>query len=198
MAEDFAALKTEIRACTVCEPDLPRGARPIIRGAATSRILVVGQAPGVLAHESATPFNDPSGRRLRAWMGVSDAEFYDEARVAIAPMGFCYPGQDARGGDRPPRPECAPLWQARVRAALPALELTVLVGAHAQRFHLGRRARRTLTETVLHWRECWPEFIALPHPSWRNNAWLKRNPWFEADVLPALHSRVRSILERAE
>lgn len=138
---------------------------------------------------------DPSGVRLRDWLGMSETEFYDEDTVAITPMGFCFPGLDAKGGDRPPRKECAPLWQHRADAALSNVTLTLLIGAYAQRWHLKDRAARTLTETVSQWRNYWPEYAALPHPSWRNNAWLKRNPWFENDVLPELRARIRSILE---
>ncbi|MFW5661365.1 MAG: uracil-DNA glycosylase family protein [Oceanicaulis sp.] len=166
-----------------------------MRGTSASRIRIVSQAPGTRAHGKDTPFMDPSGVRLRDWLGMSETEFYDEDIVAITPMGFCFPGLDAKGGDRPPRKECAPLWQHRADAALSNVTLTLLIGAYAQRWHLKDRAARTLTETVSQWRNYWPEYAALPHPSWRNNAWLKRNPWFENDVLPELRARIRSILE---
>ena len=143
---------------------------------------------------SGKPFTDPSGDRLRDWMGVSEAEFYDERAVAITPMGFCFPGLDAKGGDKPPRRECAPLWQDRAGAALPHVGLTLLVGAHAQRWHLGNRAAKSLTETVKQWRLHWPDYAALPHPSWRNLQWRRNNPWFEDDVVPALRRRVRGLL----
>lgn len=148
-------------------------------------------------HASGKPFTDPSGDRLRAWMGVSEAEFYDETRIAITPMGLCFPGLDAKGGDLPPRKECAPAWQGRLRAALPEVSCMLLVGAYAQKQWLAGGATKTLTETVLQWRRHAPDIFALPHPSWRNNAWLKRNPWFENEVLPALKLRVRSILDAA-
>lgn len=194
MTETFEHVMEQARACRVCQPALAHPVRPVLQGSSTSVIRIVGQAPGTRVQASGRPFTDPSGVRLRAWLGMSEAEFYDAARVAITPMGFCFPGLDASGADRPPRRECAPLWQDRAGAALPAVRLTVLVGAVAQRWHLGDRAGRTLSETVSQWRNHGSEFAALPHPSWRNNAWLKRNPWFEHEVLPSLRERVRSIL----
>ena len=194
MAEAFKPLKAEIRACRVCQPHLDHPVRPVIWGEASARIRIVGQAPGTRVQASGKPFTDPSGDRLRDWMGVSEAEFYDEAAIAITPMGFCFPGLDAKGGDKPPRRECAPLWQDQVGAALPHVGLTLLVGAHAQRWHLKAQAAKTLTETVKQWRMHLPDYVALPHPSWRNTGWLKRNPWFEKDVLPELKSRVREML----
>ncbi len=154
------------------------------------------------AHKSGMPFTDPSGVRLRAWMGVTEAEFYDEAKVGIMPMGFCFPGYDHAGGDLPPRRECAPLWRSRLFASLPTRpELILLVGAHAQRWHLGTRLKPTLTETLLTWRTIFEEktmpcALPLPHPSWRNNGWLKRNPWFEAEVLPVLRQAVRRLVSK--
>ena len=173
---------------------MPHEPRPVIRAEATARILIVGQAPGTRVHASGKPFTDPSGDRLRDWMGVDEDTFYDTSRIAIAPMGFCFPGLDAKGGDRPPRRECAPLWQARVREALPAVRLTLLVGQYAQRFHLGSRMQQTLTETVRRAADYGPEFLPLPHPSWRNNAWLRKNPWFGAKILPMLRCRMKEIL----
>ena len=161
-------------------------------------IRIVGQAPGTRVQASGKPFTDPSGDRLREWLGMSSEEFYDERRVAITPMGFCFPGLDAKGGDKPPRKECAPLWQERCTAALPNVGLTVLIGQYAQKWYLRDRAMTTLTATVLRWRDFWPEFVAAPHPSWRNNAWLKRNPWFENDVLPVPRRRVRSLLDGSD
>lgn len=193
--ERFERVARQARACTVCERHLDHPVRPIVRGRTTSRIRIIGQAPGIRAHDADAPFYDPSGRRLRAWMGLDEAAFYDEDNVAITPMGLCFPGLDAKGGDKAPRTECAPLWQDRFSAALPHVKMTLLIGAYAQKRYLGAHRRRTLTETVLHWRNYWPEYVALPHPSWRNNAWLKRNPWFEQEVLPALQSRIRSILQ---
>jgi uracil-DNA glycosylase len=190
-----------IRACRICR-DAPQGSalphepRPVLRASATATICVVGQAPGVRVHASGVPFSDPSGERLRAWMGVDAATFYDVTRIAIVPMGFCFPGQDARGADLPPRRECAPAWRPSLFAAMPRIELMLAVGSYAQAWHLGRLARPTLTGTVAAWREILaataaPAVLPLPHPSWRNNAWLAKNPWFEAELLPALKAEVR-------
>jgi len=190
----LAALLAEARACRVCAPQLPHEPRPVLRAAASAPLRIVGQAPGTRVQASGIPFDDPSGDRLRDWMGIARSVFYDETRVAIVPMGFCFPGLDERGGDLPPRRECAPLWQARLRAALPAVELTLLVGQYAQRFHLGSRRRANLTETVRAFRDFLPDVLPLPHPSWRNNAWLKRNPWFAEDLLPVLRARVAALL----
>lgn len=163
----------------------------------TARILVAGQAPGTRVHASGVPFTDPSGVRLRGWMGVDEATFYDDARIAILPMGFCFPGLDTKGGDRPPRKECAPAWRGRAMAALPDIELVVAVGTYAQSWHLGPDAGPSLAATVARWRD-WlrrsPPVVALPHPSWRNNAWLKRHPWVEAEVVPELRRRVAGLV----
>ena len=196
-ADPEAALEAVLRAaraCRVCAADLPLGPRPVLRARATARLLIVGQAPGTRVHETGIPWNDPSGERLRDWLAVDRATFYDESRIAIVPMGLCYPGRDARGGDRPPRPECAPLWHPPLIAALPAVKLTLLIGRYAQGRYLGARRRATLTETVRAWADCAPGFLPLPHPSWRNTAWLKRNPWFAAELLPVLRARVRALL----
>ncbi len=182
------------RACRVCAADLPLGPRPVLRARAGARLLIVGQAPGTRVHETGIPWNDPSGERLRDWLAVDRATFYDENRIAIVPMGFCYPGRNPRGGDNPPRPECAPLWHGPLLAALPGIELTLLVGQYAQGHYLGKRRRATLTETVRAWADYGPGFLPLPHPSWRNTAWLKRNPWFGAELLPELRARVRALL----
>jgi uracil-DNA glycosylase len=195
------ALVAEIRACRLCR-DAPHGAplphepRPVLRASTTARIGVFGQAPGTRVHASGMPFTDPSGVRLRQWMGVTEEEFYDVTRVTIIPMGLCFPGLDAKGGDLPPRRECAPLWRARLMAALPNLELMLLVGQYAQRWHLGNDGDHDLTSTVQCWREIvgrpgGPVMVPLPHPSWRNNAWIKRNPWFETELLPWLRQAVR-------
>ncbi|WP_430431832.1 uracil-DNA glycosylase family protein [Oceanicaulis sp.] len=194
MAEDFEQLKAQIRACRVCQPHLDHPVRPVVRGEASAVIRIIGQAPGTRVQLSGMPFTDPSGDRLRDWMGVSEAEFYDARAIAITPMGFCFPGLDAKGSDKPPRRECPPLWQDRAGAALGDVKLTLLVGAHAQRWHLGSGAAKTLTETVKQWRLHLPDYVALPHPSWRNTGWLKRNPWFENEVLPELKARVRKML----
>jgi len=187
-------LLAEARACRLCEAHLPLGPRPVVRARATARLLIVGQAPGTKVHETGIPFNDPSGDRLRAWLGLTREEFYDERLVAFIATGFCYPGRDASGGDLPPRPECAPLWHPKLRPELRRLELTVLVGRHAQDFYLGARRGKSVTDTVRAWREYLPEFLPTPHPSWRNNAWLKKNPWFEAKLVPDLRGRVRAIM----
>jgi uracil-DNA glycosylase len=192
-----AALDTllqQARACRLCEAELPFGPRPVLRAHPAARLLIVSQAPGTRVHETGIPFNDPSGDRLRAWLAVERDTFYDEHRIALVPMGFCYPGRDERGGDKPPRPECAPAWQPPIRAALPRVELTLLVGLYAQGFYLQDRRRASLTETVRAWRDYLPKFLPLPHPSWRNTAWLKRNPWFEEELLPELRQRVHTLL----
>jgi uracil-DNA glycosylase len=189
------AVVAAARACRVCAAHLPLGPRPVLRARGSARLLIVGQAPGTRVHETGVPWNDPSGDRLRDWLDLDRPAFYDEAQIAIVPMGFCYPGRDAHGGDRPPRPECAPLWHPPLRAALPGIELTLLVGGYAQRYYLGRGRRASLTETVRDWRDYLPAFLPLPHPSWRNTAWLRKNPWFEADLVPELRRRVAGLLE---
>ena len=188
------ALLRDIRACRVCAAQLPLGPRPVIRAKRSARLLIVGQAPGTRVHETGIPWNDRSGDRLRDWLRLGRAEFYDDSRIAIMPMGFCYPGVDRNGGDKPPRKECAPLWHARVLALLPRLELTLLVGSYAQASYLRGRRRPTMNETVRDWRDYGPDYLPLPHPSWRNTAWLKRNPWFESDLLPELRRRVHALL----
>lgn len=193
-APDLDALLAEIRACRVCAEAMPHVPRPVIQAHPDARILLVGQAPGTRVHASGKPFTDPSGDRLRAWLQIDEADFYDPAKLAIAPMGFCFPGLDARGGDLPPRRECAPLWQNQVREALPNIRLTLLVGQYAQRFWLGSQAHKTLTETVRHAADYGPDFLPLPHPSWRNSAWLRKNPWFEVIILPMLRCRMKELL----
>jgi uracil-DNA glycosylase len=190
----LAALLREVRACQVCAAHLPLGPRPVLRAKASARLLLIGQAPGTKVHQSGIPWNDGSGDRLREWLQLDRDVFYDESRVAIVPMGFCYPGVDATGGDRPPRRECAPLWHARVLQRLPNIELTLLVGGYAQKYYLGDGCAATMTETVHRWRAHAPRFIPLPHPSWRNTGWLKRNPWFSSELLPSLRERVRPLL----
>jgi uracil-DNA glycosylase len=187
-------LFAEIRACTVCAKDLPLGPRPVVRGSATARLLIVSQAPGTKVHETGLSFNDRSGDRLRQWLGLDRDTFYDERRVAIMGMGFCYPGRDAKGGDRPPRPECAPLWHARLLAELVSVELTLLVGSYAIDYYLGADAKRSMTATVEAWRDYAPRFLPLPHPSWRTTLFEKRNPWFEKKLLPELRRRVKALL----
>jgi uracil-DNA glycosylase len=194
MRQGFDDLLTEIRACTVCAPHLPLGPRPILRGRPSARLLIVSQAPGVRVHETGLSFNDRSGDRLRDWLGIDRATFYDETRVAIMPIGFCYPGRDARGGDLPPRPECAPLWHARLRRFFAAVELTLLVGRHAIDYYLPRCRRCSMTETLGRWRDFLPEYFVLPHPSWHTIRWLRDNSWFEIEAVPELRHRVGQIL----
>lgn len=195
MDEDsFDSLLKDVRACRACEGALPLGPRPVLRGSASARLLIVGQAPGLRVHETGIPWNDPSGDRLRSWMGVDRSLFYDETRIAIIPMGFCYPGRNERGGDLPPRNECAGLWLDGLLESLPHVELTLLFGQYALRRYLGKRGKKDLTETVRAWRDYQPRYLPMPHPSWRNNAWLKRHPWFEDEVVPFLRGRVREVL----
>jgi uracil-DNA glycosylase len=179
------------RACRVCAAYLPLGPRPIFRISATARLLIIGQAPGTRVHETGIPWNDRSGDRLRGWLGMDRDAFYDAARIAILPTGLCYPGRLPKGGDAPPRPECAPLWHARLLALMPAIRLTLLVGSYAQAFALGRGA---MTPRVQGFRAHLPRHFVLPHPSWRTTAWERRNPWFAADVLPALREAVAAAL----
>lgn len=199
-AASLDGLLTQIRACRLCAEDplkgkpLPHEPRPVIRAAKSARICVAGQAPGTRVHATGIPFNDPSGDRLREWMGVDRDTFYDESRIAIVPMGFCFPGLDDKGGDLPPRKECAPAWRAQVFEHLPNLELVLLIGQYAQTWHLGKARKKSMTDTVLHWRDYGPTYLPLPHPSWRNNVWLKKNLWFEEEVLPHLRGEVARLL----
>lgn len=185
-------LLTDVRACTQCANHLPLGPRPVVRMHSSAPILIAGQAPGRKVHESGVPFDDPSGVRLRAWMGISPEVFYDTKRIALVPMGFCYPGT-GKSGDLPPRPECAAMWRAPLLSHLKNLQLTIVIGQYAQAYHLPNE-KATLTEIVRAWEKHWPTVMPLPHPSPRNNIWLKRNPWFEQEVVPALQERVRRIL----
>lgn len=194
--EGLDPLLTSIRACRLCADHLPLGPRPVVQALGSARLLIIGQAPGTRVHETGIPWNDASGDRLRDWLQVDRDVFYDASRIAIVPMGFCYPGVDVRGGDKPPRPECAPEWHAQLLPYLGKVELTLLVGGYAQKFYLRRRGQRTLTETVHRWRDYAPEFLPLPHPSWRNTAWIRKNPWF-SDVLSDLRDRVRPLLSGA-
>jgi uracil-DNA glycosylase len=186
------ALLREVRACTACAEHLPLGPNPVLRAGPTARILIVGQAPGTRVHHTGIPWNDPSGDRLRDWLQFDRALFYNSARVAIIPMGFCYPGKGA-SGDLPPRPECAPLWHPRLLAELPDLQLKLLVGKYAQDYYLGTR-RQSLAVTVRHFEQYLPEFFPLPHPSPRNIRWFRNHPWFEAEILPALQARISTII----
>jgi uracil-DNA glycosylase len=187
---DFDRLIAEVRACVHCT-DLPLGPNPIVRGRPSARILIVSQAPGTRVHETGLSFNDRSGDRLRDWLGIGRDVFYDEARVGIVGMGFCYPGRDAKGGDLPPRPECAPLWHPRLMPHFAAAELTLLVGSYAINFYLGRQR---MTPAIARWREFLPRYFVLPHPSWRTIFWERANPWFGAEVLPELRARVAAAL----
>lgn len=186
-------LLREIGACQVCSADLPLGPRPVLQAASTARLLIIGQAPGRKVHKSGTPWNDASGDRLRDWIGLDRSIFYDGTRVAVLPMGFCYPGSAKNGGDRPPRPECAPLWHDRLLELLPDLRLTLLVGLHSQRRYLRSSRKRTMTETVKAFAEYGPQFFPLPHPSWRSAIWMQKHPWFEHIVVPELRRVVRSV-----
>ena len=205
--QELQALNEAIAACRVCrdaplrgEADrLPHEPRPVAVLSATARILIAGQAPGLRVHESGLPFNDASGDRLRQWLGVDRDSFYNPDHFAIVPMGFCFPGYDAAGSDLPPRKECAPLWQQKAIDAMPQIELVLAVGQYAQAWHLGAARMASMTETVSEWRRYLltnrsPAVLPLPHPSWRNSGWLKRNPWFETELLPALRERVKILV----
>ncbi|GAB5376091.1 MAG: uracil-DNA glycosylase family protein [Acuticoccus sp.] len=204
MSEALDALGASIAACRLCRdapdgPPLPHAPRPILQISPTARLAICGQAPGNRAHLAGEPFRDPSGTRLRDWLGIDEATFYDSRRIAIVPMGFCFPGYDAKGGDLPPRRECARTWHDALFAALPPFALRLCIGRHALNYHLPQTRRRPLTDIVGDWRAILAEtaphaVLALPHPSWRNNGWLRRNPWFEAELLPALRVRVTAAL----
>lgn len=185
-------LLAKVRACTLCDEHLPLGPRPVVQLHPAARLLIAGQAPGRRVHETGIPFGDPSGDRLRAWLGLDRDLFYDPRRVAILPMGFCYPGT-GKSGDLPPRPECAPAWRERLLAQLSSVRLTLVLGRHAQDWHFPG-FRGSLTELVAGWRDQWPHLVPLPHPSPRNQLWLHRNPWFEAELLPALRGLVGQVL----
>jgi len=204
-ARDFDDLALQLRACRICRDAplfgtaLPHEPRPIIQGSPSARLCIASQAPGTRAHASGIPFADRSGSRLRTWLGLDEAAFYDASRVAIVPMGSCFPGQDSKGGDLAPRRECAQAWRRPLFEAMPRLELVLLIGQYAQAWHLGDDFRDGLTETVRRWREILsnpqkPRILPLPHPSWRNNGWLRKNPWFETELLPVLQAEIRGIL----
>ncbi len=188
----FTTLLSEVRACTICKSELPLGPRPVLQLHPNARVLIAGQAPGKRVHESGVPFDDASGKRLREWMGVTTEVFYDPRQIAILPMGFCYPGS-GRSGDLPPRPECEPAWRKQLLGYLGQVEITIVLGQYAQAYHFGNK-RVAVTELVKSWRTYWPRLIPLPHPSPRNNIWLRRNPWFEVEVLPALQRRIAEVL----
>ena len=203
--DPFVAVVDRLRSCRICRdapgrgPALPHEPLPIVQGTSRARLLLASQAPGARAHASGVPFQDPSGIRLRDWLGLDEERFYDADRVAIVPMGACFPGNDRLGGDLPPRPECMPAWRMPLLAALPRVDLVLAIGLHAQAWHLGAEARGGLTRTVLRWREILaaerrPRVLPLPHPSWRNSSWLKRHPWFETELLPVLRAEVERLV----
>ena len=204
MKKTLTGYAKDIRACRHCVenpqgPPLPHNPRPVLQVSTNARIAICGQAPGTRVHNSGIPFTDPSGDRLRDWMGVSEAEFYDKKQLAIIPMGFCFPGLTDKGGDLPPRKECARLWHDDLFKLMPKLELIILIGIYAQKYHLGKARKPSLTETVKNWREYLNvdegmKYLPLPHPSWRNNAWIKKNTWFETDVLPSLKLEIQSLI----
>jgi len=187
-------LMAEIKLCRVCEAHLPLGPKPALRGRPSARLLILSQAPGTRVHETGLSFNDRSGDRLRDWLGIDRAVFYDEERVAVMPLVFCFPGRDKKGGDLPPRRECAPLWHERMLTQWPNLELTVLAGSYAIDYYLQGRAFPTMTETVRHWRDYGPRFIPVPHPSWRTTFWEKKNPWFARQLLPEMRRCVADLV----
>jgi uracil-DNA glycosylase len=192
MINPLQSFLSEIQRCRLCENHLPLGPKPILQLHSAARILIVGQAPGVKAHDSGTPWNDASGERLRLWMGLTPEEFYDNQKVAIVPMGFCYPGR-GKSGDLPPRPECSKQWMQKILKQLPNVELKILIGTYAQNYFL-KENRALLTENIRNWKSFLPEFILLPHPSPRNNIWLKKNAWFEAEILPTLKSKCKELI----
>ncbi len=191
----LTSLLREVRACTLCAEHLPLGPRPVVQAHSSARMLVAGQAPGRKVHETGLPFNDASGDRLRQWLGISRETFYDPKQLAILPMGFCFPGT-SKSGDLPPRPECATAWRRKLLAHLPNIKLTLAIGQYAQTYYFPTE-RASLTEAVLAWRNHWPLIVPMPHPSPRNNLWLKRNPWFEQELLPVLRARVSEVLTQA-
>jgi len=207
VTDGLDALREEIARCRICRETplrgdayrLPHEPRPVAVISTTARVLIAGQAPGLRVHESGVPFNDPSGDRLRDWLDVDRETFYDRDRFAIVPMGFCFPGYDAKGSDLPPRRECAPQWRERVLAAMPQIELVLAIGQYAQAWHLGGQRRENMTETVRAWQSILfanrpPAVLPLPHPSWRNSGWIKRNPWFERELLPTLRQRINMLV----
>ena len=187
-------LLSEIRSCQVCKSQLPLGPRPVVAAHPNSRIVIIGQAPGTKVHQTGIPWDDPSGKQLRSWLNILDSVFYDESKIALMPMGFCYPGR-GKGGDLPPRPECAPLWHNALLTSMPSLELIILIGTYSQKYYLGNTAKATLTETVKSYQEYLPKYFPLPHPSPRNRFWQSKNPWFGQEVVPVLQERVAHILE---
>jgi uracil-DNA glycosylase len=194
VSQTLADLLHDVRACAVCKASLPLGPRPIVQVGRLARVLVIGQAPGRRAHVSGLPWDDSSGARLREWMGIDEARFYDPDRIALMPMGFCYPGASERGGDHPPRRDCAPLWHERLRRHMGEVRLTLLVGQYAQEAYLRDVSGATLTDNVRNFEQYLPGLLPLPHPSWRSTGWIRRNPWFETKLLPTLRTAVAAAL----
>ena len=190
---DLSSLLSEVRSCRICEAHLPLGPRPVVTVHPEARLLIIGQAPGTKVHASGVPWDDQSGKNLRRWLNMTNEEFYDETKVGIVPMGFCYPGK-GKSGDLPPRPECAPQWHEQLHDQMPKIGLTLLIGQYAQQYYLGDDCPRTLTETVRQFDTWFPKYLPLPHPSPRNGVWIKRNPWFEQDLVPVLQEKVAEIL----
>jgi uracil-DNA glycosylase len=194
MTRKLKHLLREISDCRLCEDHLPLGPRPVLQANSQAKILIAGQAPGLKVHVTGIPFNDPSGDRLRDWMGIDKSIFYDDSKIALVPMGFCYPGT-GKSGDLPPRPECAEAWREKLLSNLPEIKLTLVLGQYSQKYHLETYRKKNLTETVKSWKEFWKKgLLPLPHPSPRNNIWLKKNPWFEKEILPTLKSRVQKLI----
>ena len=192
---ELQSLLKQVRACRICDHHLPLGPRPIVRMAPSAQLLIIGQAPGTRVHESGIPWDDKSGDRLRDWLNIDKDTFYDKNRIAIMPMGFCFPGTNPKGGDNPPRPECAPEWHDRLKGHLPNIKLTLLVGTYAQSRYLGKSAKKTMTETVRTFRDYLPDgFLPTPHPSWRTVGWAKKNPWFEEEILPVLREHTKPLM----
>lgn len=194
MSDDLSHLLLEISSCVVCQEHLPLGCNPVLTAGLRSKIIVIGQAPGHIVHATGIPWNDKSGDRLRIWMGIDKEMFYNIEKVSLIPMGFCYPGSGDRG-DLPPRPECAPLWHHQLIDRLPQVQLIILAGMYAQKYYLAKRRKKNLTLTVQHYAEYLPRFLPIPHPSGRNNIWLKKNPWFEEELVPHMQYLVKEILD---
>lgn len=193
MSQELTHLLQEIRSCTICEEFLPFGANPVLRASTKSKILIVGQAPGIKVHKTGIPWNDPSGDKLRGWLDVSRDIFYDEDNFAIVPMGFCYPGK-GKSGDLPPRKECAATWHAQLLKLLPNVQLTLLFGQYALNYFLHNKKKKTLTETVKNYQDYLPHFLPMPHPSPRNRFWLQKNSWFEQEIVPVLRDKTHLLL----
>jgi uracil-DNA glycosylase len=191
--DQYHKISEEVKGCTLCAPDLPLGPRPVFQIHPKAKVLIVGQAPGTKVHATGIPFDDLSGDRLRNWIGINKTTFYNAEKIAILPMGFCYPGK-GKSGDLPPRKECAPKWRVQLLDLMPDIELTLIIGQYAIDWHLKDKKKKNLTETVKAWKEYWPRYIPLPHPSPRNNIWLKKNSWFEDTVVPKVKNSIATLL----